>query len=283
MRFKARLTSDRLATFLGVVSTLDRQGKQAVVLLSPDRIRFAVKQAECLGDDVLTFADLSVRDVFAEWRIESQNENNILLELTLQNLLDALNSAKRAPACLLKLTKRDGKPILCLETRAVEVDVVHDMAVVLMRASERDYYLPPEVPQPQVQLELPASKSFKNVVDRLKIMSKYLTLLGDMAGSLTARVESDVLSCKTFFSDLRPRFESLDENCSSNKARLKVDTRKLATTLACYSLRHESIIMCMIEDYSLVIHVVLAPSSAGTLTFYLPVMNLTEEEFWDEP
>lgn len=283
MRFKARLTSDKLGTFLGCVATCEKQGKQAVVLLSEDRIRFAVKQAECHGDDVLTFSDLSVNELFVEWRIESQNDNFILFELTLQNLLDALNSGKRAPACLLKLTKRDGKPCLSFETRACDIDVVHDLPVTLLRASEREYYLPPEVPQPQVQLELPGSKSLKNVIDRLKNMAKYVTLHGDMNGSLTARIDSDVMQCKTFFSDLRPRFESLDQNCANNKARLKVDTRKLATTLQCYALRHESIIMCMIEDYSLVVHVVLAPSAAGTVTFYLPVMNITgEEDMWEE-
>ncbi len=120
----------------------------------------------------MPFADLNQSEMFIEWRIESASSNTILFELSIQNFLDALNSAKKAPQCMMKLTKRGGQPVLSVETRAMEVDIVHDIPITVMRSSEYDWYRPPEIPAPQVQLELPSSKGFKNVVDRLRNIAK---------------------------------------------------------------------------------------------------------------
>jgi len=148
-----------------------------------------------------------------------------------------------------------------------------------MRASEYEYYRPPDVPQPQVQLELPNSKGFKNVVDRLKNIARNVYLCGDMAGSLTLRTETESVCIKTFFTSLAPRFESLEEeDCSGNKCVLKVDSKKLAMVLHAYNfLRFNAIIMCMIKDHSLILHVLLEPAANGTLTFYLPIVPLINE------
>jgi hypothetical protein len=166
----------------------------------------------------------------------------------------------------------------------MEVDVVHDIPIGVMRASEYEYYRPPDVPPPQVQLELPTQKGFKNVVDRLKTLSRSVVLSGDMAGSLTLRADTEGVTIQTFFTNLTPRFESLDEDaCAANKCKLKVDAKKLANVLHAYNfLRFHSIIMCMIRDHSLILHVLLEPAAAGTLTFYLPIVPLVEDEEEDE-
>jgi len=232
----------------------------------------------------MPYTELNQTELFMEWRIESQSDNCILFEIALQNFLDALNSAKKAPQCQLKLTKRKGQPVLCVETRAMDVDVVHDIPVNVMRASEYEYYRPPDVPQPQVQLELPNSKGFKNVVDRLKNISRNVFLHGDMAGSLTLRSQTESVCIKTFFTSLTPRFESLEEEeCSGNKCVLKVDSKKLAMVLHAYNfLRFNAIIMCMIKDHSLILHVLLEPAASGTLTFYLPIVPLLNEDQEDD-
>ena len=162
----------------------------------------------------------------------------------------------------------------------MEVDVVHDIPIVLMRASEYEYYRPPDVPPPQVQLELPTAKGFKNVIDRLKNLSRSVVLSGDMAGSLTLRADTEGVTIQTFFTNLTPRFESLDEDtCASNKCKLKVDAKKMANVLHAYTfLRFHSIIMCMIRDHSLILHVLLEPAAAGTLTFYLPIVPFVEDD-----
>ena len=131
-----------------------------------------------------------------------------------------------------------------------------------------------------MQLELPTAKGFKNVIDRLKNISRSVVLAGDMAGSLTLRADTEGVTIQTFFTNLTPRFESLDEEqCLENKCKLKVDCKKMANVLHAYTfLRFHSIIMCMIREHSLILHVLLEPAAAGTLTFYLPIVPLVDDE-----
>ncbi len=74
-----------------------------------------------------------------------------------------------------------------------------------------------------------------------------------------------------------------EETCESNKCTLKVDSKKLSMVLHAYTfLKFDSIIMCMIQDNSLILHVLLEPASIGTLTFYLPVIPLVNDEDREE-
>lgn len=40
----------------------------------------------------------------------------------------------------------------------MEVDLLHEIPVRVMRAADIQYYTPPDVPPPRVQLELPYNK-----------------------------------------------------------------------------------------------------------------------------
>jgi hypothetical protein len=55
--------------------------------------------------------------VFAEYRIESLADNQILFEIGTSNLQKALHSSRGAPMVQIKLAKRAGQPCICLEAR----------------------------------------------------------------------------------------------------------------------------------------------------------------------
>lgn len=112
-------------------------------------------------------------------------------QVGLHNLIKAFHSARTGPYIKLKLAKRGGQPCICLEARvraaqspcgifpfsldltrqhspslqyntnqpkAMEVDLLHEIPVRVMRAADIQYYTPPDVPPPQVQLELPYNR-----------------------------------------------------------------------------------------------------------------------------
>ena len=229
-----------------------------------------------------------LQEVFDDWRIESQSDNCILIELALPNFLEAMGGALKASAVVqMKLTKRNGQPVLCVETRFQdEMDVVHDIKVVVMRASDYEYYRPPDVPQPSVQLELPESRSLKNVVDKLRNISRSVYLKGEMVGNLTIEADTDAVGIRSFFTNLHPRFDSLDEElCQDNQTTMKVDTKKLSMVLQGYNtlsrLRDRTIILCMIEGHSLVLHILV--NTIGTLTFYVGVMEMDDDDAHVDP
>ena len=112
MRFKAELPREVHGTLQGVVQQFEKIGSagapkqksRAVVMLSPQglsMVRVLLDFGECRGrvscsrrdwqalvaaaDDVLAFAELST-ELFVEFRVQSQAEDCILLNLTLSHL-----------------------------------------------------------------------------------------------------------------------------------------------------------------------------------------------------
>ncbi len=149
-----------------------------------------------------------------------------------------------------------------------------------MRAADIQYYTPPDVPVPHVQLELPYNRSMRTVLDRFKAMDRYCFVDGDMSGALSLRVENDRCHVKTFYNNLIPRYTEGMEACDHGggeqgggraaSCSIKLDTRKLSLALHFLSTKYDSAICCMIEDSCLVLHVALL-GGHGSLTYYLPI------------
>ncbi|CAM9473612.1 unnamed protein product, partial [Laminaria digitata] len=128
----------------------------------------------------------------------------------------------------------------------------------------------------KVQLELPRQRSLRTVIDRMKGIDKFLYVDADMGGQLVFRVEKADATIKTFYSNLTPRFEAMDEQtCRKNMS--SVDVKKLAAVLSMYALRFDTAICCIIGGYSLVLHVILSPVGIGNLTYYVPVMDAGDD------
>ena len=215
MRFKCKLRVNQLETLSAVSAALDRLGPgggasdrdavKCVLHLTPGGVRLALDGSS--ADDVLVFVDLVQAELFAEYKIQSQSDNCILLSLSLANLQRALVSAKasrQAHEWTLKLAKRP-HACLILETKAapgLELDIAHEIPVRLLPIAELAKYEQPRVAEPQVQLEMPA-RSPKVVVDRLKGIDKYVDVHGDMSGRLVMRVETDGVTIRTHYTDLQ--------------------------------------------------------------------------------
>ncbi|CAM9521126.1 unnamed protein product, partial [Choristocarpus tenellus] len=153
MRFKAKVLQDKLLVFAGLIGALEKIGAGCIVYLTETKVQFAIQETG--PNEVQVFSELQQEVIFHEYRIESQSNNCILFEANASLLLQALNSGKSAPTCQMKLAKRQGMACLSVETRALEIDVVHDIPVKVMKASDIQYFLPPEVQMPQVCVDLP--------------------------------------------------------------------------------------------------------------------------------
>lgn len=125
----------------GVTASLERIGQTTAMYLDEDFVRLSVITES--PDIPKVYAELNKNVLFQEYRIESQSSNCIFFEIELDLLSRALSSGKNAPQCYLKLVKRGQRPCLCLETRASEADIVHDIPVKIMRATEIVAYQPP--------------------------------------------------------------------------------------------------------------------------------------------
>lgn len=249
MKFRARISKDLLVSFVQILGTFEKIALDAAIFLSPECVRLAVISESI--DNPKCFAELAVGTLFLDYKIESQSENTILFEISLQQLSKVLNSGRFSTQSQLKLVKRDGKPCLCFETKADEsimsVDVCHDIPIKLLKSTEVVYYLPPQIPPPSVALDLPRGKLIKTVVDKLNKFSKHIHIVACQAGRLVFKVEQATVSIKTMYNGLQPRYVgTLDPTRHvNNQVAAKVNLRKLSLVLGAHLLAPvESSSMC---------------------------------------
>ncbi|KAI9746408.1 MAG: hypothetical protein M1818_000121 [Claussenomyces sp. TS43310] len=109
MRFKTSVRN--IQTFTKFTASLTSIGKVSWVRLDNDHARFTIIPER--GSQV--WAQLSIDEVFEDYTIQSASENNTInLELPLPPLQRALKSAINASSASLRLTKKDGIPLLSL-------------------------------------------------------------------------------------------------------------------------------------------------------------------------
>jgi HUS1 checkpoint protein len=235
MKFRARLEKDGLMTIHSVTSTLERISSTAAIYLDENKIRIALITESM--DMPKCFVELNTSVLFPDYRIESQSNNTILFEISLDHLSRALASGKTAPSSQLKLVKRGLTPCLSFEAKdfeALAVNIVHDIPVKVLRPNDIVYYMPPNVPPPHVALELPRNnKLMKTIIEKMGKLSKHVNLCAYQNGRIVFRVEHSTATIKTFYNGLQPRFEgNLDaERDADNKAAVKVDVRKLSAVM----------------------------------------------------
>ncbi|CZT05475.1 related to mitotic and DNA damage checkpoint protein hus1 [Rhynchosporium graminicola] len=109
MRFKTSVRN--IQTFTKLTASLSSLGKVAWVRLDNDAVRFTIIPET--GTQV--WASLSIDSIFEDYTIQSAAPNNTInLELPLPPLHRALKSAINATSASIRLTKKDGIPVLSL-------------------------------------------------------------------------------------------------------------------------------------------------------------------------
>jgi HUS1 checkpoint protein len=198
---------------------------------------------------------------------------------------------------IMKLAKRNNLPCLCLEGRSSvmaekDVEIYQAIPVLIMRQSEMQHHLPPQINHPQVQLELPSAPPIRALVDKLKGMSKHVLMEGNMNGDLTIRIDQDGASLACFYNHLIPRWSEGQrddqegdgrdnkQNSAASSCVLKLDAQNLSTCLQWqqHQFPVTSCLLGMVYNEMLVLHVLTCPEQVGFFTYYLPACFLQEED-----
>jgi hypothetical protein len=185
----------------------------------------------------------------------------------------------------MKLAKRNTLPCLCLEGNQNQyLDIYQTIPIHILRAKEMKFHLPPAIPTPTVQLELPLS--IRPMIDKLKQMGSCLYLQASMKGDLTIHFDQEgKASVACFYNQLVARWDDDDneENripLSETQTTLKVDSGKLVMCLQWQQplLTVTPCLLGMVPNEMLILHVVLQPKSVDFYTYYMPVYYLDPEE-----
>ena len=281
---------------------------RSVLMLDNTHVRFSCKGKSQDTDGVECYGEFKAGGgLFLEHRIESAADNNIILmELDLGQFKVALQSICSSSSpneqrhsgetgtsssnsilpldqryTILKLAKRNNIPCLCLEactvgsssgssSTAAAIQVHHAIPVRILRATEKQYHLPPRIATPDVQLQMLTSynnnnnnnnKPLRVVLEKMRSM-KTIHSRGQQqtvyvqgnnrTGELTVSLDSDGASIRTYFGKLipvvqqpQPQPRSNDENNNNNnttttstttppvveECTVKVDAKKMCAAL----------------------------------------------------
>ena len=198
MRFRARIAKERLPSLWTYVQQQGGVSPECVLVLSASGLRLVALGA---GETLMSYCAVSAgRALFEDFRVEAKS-GSIALQLQAENLKHALKPAleeARAEVVVFKLTKRGASPYLNLDIREREAgggsgagagaggggggrgSNAPDVPVRVLSAAEAERFSEPNLPLPAVRLLLPSASKVQAVLERMKAVSRHVTVTGDM-------------------------------------------------------------------------------------------------------
>jgi len=243
MRFRAQMTDiGHIHSFTKILTTVSKVCKVCVLQLGPSNIGFNFTEKAVTGGTKL-WCELQQQDFFDEYRIEGKDERNeIYLEIVADNLVRAMRSAQNSQSLKLKLTRKQTScltfevslPSLASHTRSV----VHDVPVGIIPSRFWEDYSKPNLPNCDICIGMPSTKTLKSVVERMKNISGYAVVAANRVGQLTIEIETDEVTITTYFKNMEVDFVeelSADERPEvirrDERFEAKIDIQKLYSFL----------------------------------------------------
>ncbi|WVN86024.1 uncharacterized protein L203_101182 [Cryptococcus depauperatus CBS 7841] len=297
MRFRTAISN--VSLFHKIIRSLNAISKVAVIRLSEDQTFFIVPNNES-QTGVQVWSQVRVTTLFDGYRIESNSNNEIWVEVNLDSLAKVLRSADssvgginenlRSTSALsdaevtLKLNKRDNQPIWSFEIHGFtslrkQMIITHEVNVKVLSLKRQQELIEPLCPQPDVHVVCPNLSEFKNIVSRLSPLSENISVSLNNEGTMELTVRTPSINLKTKWDRLKMPIVNLDTQEDPPEESLPPD--RMFTTLVSNKallkflnshVVSEDAIMCICEKFCVIAYVYVGPidDAEGVLTFYIP-------------
>ncbi|KAH8918004.1 hypothetical protein BT69DRAFT_1226123, partial [Atractiella rhizophila] len=223
--------------------------------------------------------------IFSDYRIESNNQNEIYLEIqSLDSMHRALKSAAEASSLIMRLCKKGGKPILSLDIRVAtmsnrETLIVQDIAIKVLKPSEMNSFTEPLCPEPP---------SMKSVIERLKNLDGKIRIRMNRAGELRLKtvcdpavIEVEWRGCNNPNLGASPSMENeaREEEPPNTFHSVSIASKNLARFLTSYAMG-KVCIACVCPGHSVIFYVYIGSfrNPGGIMTFYVPAFDDEDDE-----
>lgn len=255
MKFRAKMVeANCMRLFSGVITMLSKLSRNCLLRICEDKLYFIISDEETALKKTMAWCILHSSSFFSEYNMAGDPEKNeICLEFTPDMLVASLSSLKAATevAKSMKIKLTD-KVSPCL---TLEIDLpsqmphsrtcVHDIPVcVLSRGEWSDLGEPPPYDY-DISIEMPNSKVMRNVVDHLKKLSPFVTIIVSSNGVLTLKVKTTTVTVATHFNNLHLH---KPQGVQDKVASCQVDVKRLANFLACDLISPNNVVCNVLSD-----------------------------------
>ncbi|GAB6030622.1 Checkpoint protein [Chamberlinius hualienensis] len=270
MKFRGIITdSTCINHFSKVIGTVAKLAKGCIIRLTDDKVYF-IRIQSGNRHTCYMWCELEQSHFFQDYCMTglSEEQNEIYLDVSTDNMVQALKLAQNAKKVVIKLTKRHGASL----TFDIELPTVstgsrflsHDVPVVLVQTVFWSEYQEPVMPKYNISLILSSLVGLKNIVERMKHLGNVAMLSATSSGSLSLKIETETVAITSTFTNLQ-RTNPTDRDQTFATYETAVDIKHLAQFLSCQQLLPNRIV-CNVQAER-VVHFLI--SQQGLLLQYL--------------
>jgi len=235
---------------------------------------------------------IKVNSLFSDYKIQSNADNEIGMEVPTEPLCQALRSAaaQSSAEVTLKLAKKHDRAVLTFEVKATSsqgksVLVTHDVRIHVKKPSDVDKLVEPHCPDPDAHILLPSLAKLRTVTDHLRQMSTHVAISANRSGEFSLKIRTEDVMVETAWSgcetpNLLPDAatqepnEDVDSPDMHEMHHIIISVKSLLHFLSTHVIK-ASTIACICANHCLILYVYIGEleDSGGVLTFYLPAKN----------
>ncbi|KAI9633365.1 checkpoint protein Hus1/Mec3 [Dioszegia hungarica] len=304
MRFRTHIIN--IPLLHRIIRSLAALARLCVIRLSEDKVHFIVPGNEN-KDGVQVWSQVKVETLFSNFRVESNNKNEIWLELHLDALLKVLKSAdssindgitdSRNATSLqdgevsLKLNKRGNQAIWAFDIRGRSqlsgkpMQITHEINVHVLSPKRQGELNEPLCPPPDIHLVLPNLTDLRNLVSRLGTMADDVKLSANHEGKMELTVRSKNVDLTTTWDKLHIPTQNTDseeeeEPVPADKMFSAVVPIRAMQKFLTSHLVGGVAIACICEKHCLIAYVYIGEISeaGGVLTFFIPAKTFGDDD-----
>ncbi|EIM90672.1 cell cycle checkpoint [Stereum hirsutum FP-91666 SS1] len=302
MRFRASIQN--VDTFHRIIQTVEKLQKKCIVKFTESEMHIICNTDE---SGVQVWSQIRVISLFADYRIQSNANNEISLALSTTALSAALRSATSnsssnpsgtsAEEVIMKLAKKRDAAVLSFEIFGASrmgrrVKVEHDVRIEVLKPAEVARLSEPLCPEPDIHILLPPLLKIRTIVERLRPLADVIAVRANKSGKLqisaaTESAKMDVVwegCANPKMAQPNPSQSQANTDPDNEDDEAETDPTKLFGVLVHVRsflkflnshVVSTTTIACICQHHCMILYVYIGEvaDAGGVLTFYIPAVQ----------
>ncbi|CAA7265748.1 unnamed protein product [Cyclocybe aegerita] len=214
MRFRASITN--VPTFFRIIQAIEKLQKKCIIKFTETSMHIICNHDANEGG-IQVWSQIKVDAIFANYRIQSNANNEITVGLASEALLGALKSASTSTTSsssfdteevVMKLAKKNDQALFSFEISGMSrvghrLRVAHDVKIEVMRPADVEKLKEPLCPDPDLHILLPPLQKLRTIVERMRPLSDVLAVRANNNKRLVLAISTESVRVETEWTDCR--------------------------------------------------------------------------------